>query len=148
MVRRSALSDKPAEHIEHIGACDRTVRTKAEALAGMLVDDGQTLESTPIDEPVMDEIPSPHIVFAGGHTLVASVGCVAYSPLFPHLSGHFKPLALPQAVNPFLVYPPAFGTQQRRHVSTAPPRIVLNHLMQPSHQSGFIIGRPGLVALC
>jgi len=57
MVRRSALSDKPAEHIEHIGACDRTVRTKVEALAGMLVDDGQTLEAS---EPFVLRCYSPN----------------------------------------------------------------------------------------
>src|SRR6188768_2991304 len=63
--RSAVLTDEAREHLDHAFGADRARDVDGQALAGELVDDGQTLELLTIGTGVEDEVVGPDEVRTG-----------------------------------------------------------------------------------
>ena len=92
----AVLRHQGGEHVKDGVGREGTLYFKRKVLARELVQDHQELQLPPVHTAVMDEIPGPHVVAAGGRAFVAGVTGIARGPLFMAFSRHFEAFPLPE----------------------------------------------------
>src|ERR1700685_2551013 len=66
VVRCAVVPHRLLHHFEHVFAGELAGRADGQALPGVLVDQGQHFERPSVVGPVMDEVPTPHLVTVCG----------------------------------------------------------------------------------
>jgi len=134
MPRDAAHRDELRERVDHVLTGDATIDFQGQALAGVLIDDRQSLQLPAAHRPVVDEVPAPDVVRPLGSTPVAAVCDRPYSSPFPLLSRHFQSLSLPQSKHSGQARSPSFFSKKPSDPEISIPRPNPRRLEHPLHQ--------------
>src|SRR5262245_6224309 len=150
--RRAAPADQRREHGDDRTRRQRPPDLQRQALAGVLVHHAQPLQRLAVGRPVVDEVPTPHVIAALGPAPDTAVGTRTEPPLLSLLLRDFQALPPPEPVDPLAVDPPALPPQQRPDPAVAEPRVPPDQRQHPPHQPPLVrprrraepLGRAGL----
>jgi len=110
---RQAFRDKQVtNHVQHIIRFQRLAHTDRQTLARVFINHRQDPDFLAVREPLGNKIVRPHMVLpVWSEAYAGPVIQIQPAPLLLFLRD-FQALFTPDALHPFMVYPPAFGAQQ------------------------------------
>jgi len=110
---RHPLYDKQiTEHIQNIIGFEFITHTQRQTLARVFINHRQDPDFLAVREPLGNKIVRPHMVLpVWSEAYAGPVIQIQPAPLLLFLRD-FQALFTPDALHPFMVYPPAFGAQQ------------------------------------
>ena len=134
--RQDIIATQPAGHVE------------TQALAGVLVHDGEDPQPTPIGGAVEDGVVGPDVVRPlrpAPHQRAVRQPEAAPLGLFRR---HPQTFLAPQSLDPLVVHAPAFLAQQGRDAAVAVAAEARGQRDDARDQRRLFRGRPGHIALC
>ena len=138
--RRPALDEQLGQPRQDVVAAQSAGDVETQALAGVLIHDGEDPHRVPIGGAVEDEVVGPDVVRAlRPAPRAGSIGRPKPPPArgFP---GHPQPFLPPEPLHPLVVHPPAFGPQQRRDAPVAVAPEAAGKGDDPGDQSRLVRG--------
>jgi len=146
--RRAVHREQFRQCVEQVFAADLPRYFERQTFPRVFIDNRKPLQPAPARRAVEGKIPRPHLARAARLFTVTRIDTTAVIPHFTLFSGHFQPLAVPQAVHPLVACLPAFVAKQNRNPAVAETRTLAYEIQHPLGNLRFIVARRRFVTLC
>ena len=132
------LNEQIGQTMEHIVRVQLTVDDNGQALSGKFVDHGEHTERLAIVRAIQDEVIGPDVVRPRRSQTDTRSVIEPQPTAFRLFLGDLQPLPPPDALNPFSIYMPTFGSQQGSDPSITVSAILAGQAGDRFRQSIFV----------
>ena len=109
-VTRSSLGSKQLDQrINHLARSNAPSYLQSQTFPSVLVYDCQPLQRTPHCRPIVDKIPSPHVILVLRTIPRTAVFAAPQTALLSAFPWHFQAFSTPETIDPFRIHSPAFS---------------------------------------
>ena len=138
MIRWTMLNEQIGQTVKHIVRVQLAPDDDGQAPSGELVDHRQHTERLSVMRSIHDEVIGPDVVGPSGLETYAGPIIEPQPPAFGLFLGNLQPLPPPDALNPFSIYLPTFGSQQGSDPSITVSAILAGQADDRCRQSVFV----------